>query len=139
MHYRLLLIFSLIFLVSCKQSIKETDLYNLNGYWEIEKVILPDGEEKEYKVSDSYDFFKFENKKGFRKKMMPQVDGSYLTNGIEETFTITNEEGKYYINYSTQYAKWKEEILNLSKEELIVKNKSDLEYHYKRPIPFAKK
>ena len=39
-------------LVSCKQSIAEADLQNLNGYWEIEKVMLPDGEKKEYKINE---------------------------------------------------------------------------------------
>ena len=51
----LFLVFSL--LVSCKQSITEADLQNLNGYWEIEKVMLPDGEKKEYKINETVDFF----------------------------------------------------------------------------------
>ena len=37
----------LVLLMSCKQTITESDLNNLNGYWEIEKVILPNGEKKE--------------------------------------------------------------------------------------------
>ena len=40
----------LVLLMSCKQTITESDLNNLNGYWEIEKVVLPDGDKKEYKV-----------------------------------------------------------------------------------------
>lgn len=43
--------------VSCKEAVKVTDVQNLNGYWEIEKVILPDGEDKEYKTSETFDFF----------------------------------------------------------------------------------
>ena len=35
---------------SCKQNITQADMVNLNGYWEIEKVVLPDGDKKEYKI-----------------------------------------------------------------------------------------
>ena len=76
----LFLVFGLF--LSCKQSISESDLQNLNGYWEIEKVELPDGDKKEYKVNETIDFFKIEANKGFRKKVMPQLDGTYLTNDI---------------------------------------------------------
>jgi hypothetical protein len=36
----------LVLLMSCKQTITESDLNNLNGYWEIEKVILLSKESK---------------------------------------------------------------------------------------------
>ena len=52
---------------SCKQNITESDLNNLNGYWEIEKVILPNGEKKDYKVNETIDYFKLVKNKGFRK------------------------------------------------------------------------
>ena len=51
----LFLVFGLF--LSCKQSISESDLQNLNGYWEIEKVELPDGDKKEYKVNETIDCF----------------------------------------------------------------------------------
>ena len=77
---KIFLLIVLTSMLSCKQKIKEADISNLNGYWEIEKVDLPDGDKKEYKVNETIDFFKIENKKGFRKKVMPQLDGTYLTN-----------------------------------------------------------
>ena len=82
---RILLLFFLVSVLSCQQKIKETDISNLNGYWEIEKVELPDGDKKEYKVNETIDFFKIEANKGFRKKVMPQLDGSYLTNDVQES------------------------------------------------------
>jgi hypothetical protein len=127
----------LVLLMSCKQTITESDLNNLNGYWEIEKVILPNGEKKEYKVNETIDFFKIENKKGFRKNVMPQMDGTYLTNNIQETVTIELIEGTASIHYNTPYAHWKEEIIELSKDKLVTKNQQDLEYHYKRPVKFS--
>ena len=133
----LFLVFSL--LVSCKQSITEADLQNLNGYWEREKVMLPDGEKKEYKINETVDFFKVEDKKGFRKKVMPQVDGTYLTNDSEEDITIFVKDGDATIRYKTNYANWDESIIKLTAEKLVLKNKQELEYHYKRPVPFTVK
>ena len=58
---KIFLLIVLTSMLSCKQKIKEADISNLNGYWEIEKVDLPDGDKKEYKVNETIDFFKIEN------------------------------------------------------------------------------
>lgn len=131
----LFLVFGLF--LSCKQSISETDLQNLNGYWEIEKVELPDGDKKEYKVNETIDFFKISDKKGFRSKVMPQIDGTYLTNDLKEDVVIVLKDGDATIHYKTNYANWNEEIIELSKDKLVVKNQQDLEYHYKKPAKFS--
>jgi hypothetical protein len=124
---------------SCKQTITETDLHHLNGYWEIEKVILPDGETKSYKVNETIDYFQMVQKKGFRSKVMPQVDGSYLTNDIKESVEVSLKDGSATLHYKTSYAKWNEEIIALSTDHFVVKNTQDLEYHYKRPVKFSVK
>ena len=133
----LFLVFGLF--LSCKQSISESDLQNLNGYWEIEKVELPDGDKKEYKVNETIDFFKITDKKGFRSKVMPQIDGTYLTNDLKEDVVVVLKDGDATIQYKTNYANWNEEIIELSKDKLVVKNQQDLEYHYKRPAKFSVK
>jgi hypothetical protein len=125
--------------LSCKQKITDADISNLNGYWEIEKVELPDGDKKEYKVNETIDFFKIDGNKGFRKKVMPQLDGTYLTNDIQEDIVIAVKDGDASIQYKTTYASWKEEIIELTKDKLVVKNEQDLEYHYKRPVKFSVK
>ena len=134
---KIVLFFVFGLLVSCKQSISEADLQFLNGYWEIEKVELPDGDKKEYKMNETIDFFKIDSKKGFRKKVMPQIDGTYLTNDIQEEISVVLKDGDAIIQYKTSYTSWNEEIIELTKEKLLVKNQQDLEYHYKRPIPFT--
>ena len=136
---RILLLIVLVSALSCKQKITEADLSNLNGYWEIEKVELPDGDKKEYKVNETIDFFKIDGNKGFRKKVMPQLDGTYLTNDIQEDIVIAVKDGDATIQYKTTYASWKEEIIELTKDKLVVKNEQDLEYHYKRPVKFSVK
>lgn len=134
------IVFALVFLflVSCQKEVKETDIQNLSGYWEIEYVILPDGETKEYKANETFDFFELNDKKGIRKKGIQQFDGTFLTNDVSEDFTIVFKNGSCFINYKTDFSQWKEEIILISKDKLIVKNKNDLEYHYKRPVLFDK-
>ncbi|MBE9576275.1 lipocalin family protein [Flavobacterium proteolyticum] len=136
---RILLLIVLVSVLSCKQKITEADLSNLNGYWEIEKVELPDGDKKEYKVNETIDFFKIEANKGFRKKVMPQLDGTYLTNDIQEDVVVVVKDGDALLQYKTKYASWKEEIIELTKDKLVVKNQQEIEYYYKRPAKFSVK
>lgn len=136
---RILLLIVLVSALSCKQKITEADLSNLNGYWEIEKVELPDGDKKEYKVNETIDFFKIEANKGFRKKVMPQLDGTYLTNDIQEDVVVVIKDGDASLQYKTTYAFWKEEIIELTKDKLVVKNQQEIEYYYKRPAKFSVK
>jgi len=128
-----------ILLVSCKQTISDKDVAKINGYWEIQKVELPEGGKKEYKVNETIDFFQIKDNKGFRQKVMPQLDGTYLTNDIKETILISNKNNNFYINYSTNYGKWKEEIVEIKDSILVLKNEANLEYHYKRQVPFSLK
>lgn len=129
------LLFLFIISSSCHQKITSSDISKLNGYWEIEKVILYDGTKKNYTYNESFDFFKVTNNKGFRKKVMPQLDGRFLVNDQFEKIEITFENDIAYINYSTPYAKWKEEIESLSSDKLVVINASKAKYYYKKTAP----
>lgn len=129
----------LLIFVGCKQEITNKDILKINGYWEIENVILEDGKKKDYKVNQTIDYFQLKDKKGFRKKVMPQLNGTYLINNVKEDITISEENDCFYINYSTQYGKWKEEIIEIQDSILVLKNKDNLEYHFKKYIPFSLK
>ena len=52
-------------IISCAQKVSKEETQKLNGYWEIEKVLLADGSEKDYKVNLMYDFFKIGKEKRF--------------------------------------------------------------------------
>lgn len=133
-----ILLFGLL-LVSCKQSITDQDIAKINGYWEIQKVILKDGEKKDYKVNETIDYFELKNNKGFRQKVMPQFDGTFRTNDIKETISVNKEDNIFYINYATTYGKWKEEIIEIHDSILVLKNKDELVYNYKKFKPFSLK
>lgn len=136
-------LFSLFFIVlvsiSCSNTISDENLKHLTGYWEIEEVILPDGTNKEYKINPTIDYFELKGKTGFRKKVMPQFDGSYRVNDLSEKISVIEEEGTNYISYVTDYAKWKEEIVELNDKELVLRNNHGMEYRYKKPEPFSVK
>jgi len=134
---KLVWLFGLICLVSCKQDIQSGDLKKLNGYWEIEYVNLPDGSKKAYKINESVDYFELKDLKGFRKKVYPQLDGKYLVNNVSESVVIEKVADKWKLQYSTNYSKWSEEIVEIRDSVLVIKNEAKLVYHYKRLTPFS--
>lgn len=130
----MILVLSLL-LLSCKQEIKPADIAKLNGYWEIEKVVFDKGEEKDYGMNESFDFFEVKNNKGIRKKVMPQFDGTFLTSDSFENVAVRFKDEKVFLDYKTDYAKWSEELISISDKELVVKNQQNKEYHYKKAAP----
>ena len=131
----IVLLIALLF-VGCKQKIASADVVKINGYWEIEKVVLDDGNEKQYGVNESFDYFKInKNNTGIRKKVMPQLDGSFLVNDTFENVKIRFADDQAFLDYSTPYMKWSEEVLLLTDSEFVVLNAEKKEYHYKKTGP----
>jgi len=132
MNKRILL--GLIFLVcvSCNKKVDADDLAKVNGYWEIEKVVFAGGGEKAYTINETFDYFEIKGNKGFKKKVTPQLDGTFIVNDDFENVEIKEEGGKYFVDYSTSYAKWREELCSISDSELVMVNDAKNEYHFKR-------
>lgn len=120
-------------LVSCKQQIQTADIPKINGYWEIEKVVFDQGEDKEYGANQNYDYFQIDtNKQGIRKKVAPQLDGTFLVDDTYEKVRVRFQDDKAYLDYATPYMKYTEEIVALTVDELVVLNAQKKEYHYKK-------
>lgn len=129
-------LFFLFFLISCQQKVKPEDIVKINGYWEIEKVVFDQGKNKEYGANESYDYFEInKNNKGFRKKVMPQLDGTFIVNDTYENVQVRFENDKVWFDYSTPYSKWTEELIVISEKELVFENSDKKEYHYKKAEP----
>lgn len=125
----------LVFLVSvtaCTTKIDSSDIAKINGYWEIEKVELPDGTHKDYAINETYDYFEIKNSAGFRKKVAPQFNGTYLVNDLSENVRVLVENKKVILEYTTPYAKWKEELIEITDSTMVVRNAQENEYHYKK-------
>ena len=130
-----IVLFCSLLFVSCKQEIQPADIAKLNGYWEIEKVVFEKGEEKEYKMNETFDFFQIKNNKGLRTKVMPQFDGTFLTTDTFENVAVRFAGDQVFLDYKTKYTKWSEEIISLSDDKFVVKNPQKIEYHYKKAGP----
>ena len=128
-------LFICLFLASCQQKITPEDINKLNGYWEIKKVVFKDGEDKEFKMNENFDFFEIANNKGIRRKVRPQFDGTFLFNEDYEKVKIRFEKDQVFLDYSTDYAKWSEELISISDDEMLIKNDQNKEYEYKKAGP----
>ncbi|NBU80900.1 MAG: hypothetical protein EBS55_04550, partial [Flavobacteriaceae bacterium] len=111
--------------------------------WEIKQVKLATGNTKDYKVNETIDYFEIQQAQtdnevvGFRQKVMPQFDGKFQTNGIKENIKVIQKDNSFYIEYTTKFGKWNEEIMTIEDSTLILKNKDNLEYTYKKFKPFS--
>jgi hypothetical protein len=124
-----------LFFVGCQQKIQPSDISKINGYWEIEKVVFDEGDDKEYGINESFDYFKIANNKGIRKKVMPQLDGTFLVDSTYQDVAVRFDKEKVFLDYATAYAKWSEELIAITDNELVLKNDQKKEYHYKKSGP----
>ena len=137
-HIFYLFITALLF-AACGSSVNESSLKNLNGYWEVQKVVFPDGSEKILPPSETHDYYEFKNSKGFRKKVSPLVTGNYLVNDLKDEFVISTKENKFYMNYKTFLSAWTEQIKSIDENQLVLESEEHYQYYYKRPQVFSVK
>jgi hypothetical protein len=122
-------------LFSCSQN-PEKMLTHLNGYWEISKAEMHDGLEKDYTFSTSVDYIMINDSlKGFRKKLIPNIDGSYVMSQDAEAIEVKIENDSLNLYYKTQMATWKETVLKATEDELKIINSRKDVYIYKRYQP----
>lgn len=125
-----ILLISLIYL-NCSKN-PESYIQYLDGYWEIEKVILASGEEHNYSYNEFIDYFKLtDSLTGFRKKLKPALNNTFEASDDLEYFKLKIEHDRLYIYYHTNFSKWEEIILQASETELKIINKEKNIYIYK--------
>lgn len=121
----------------CSTNTPEDKIANLNGYWEIKKAELPEGIIKEFRFSEVVDFIKTDSTAGFRKKVRPQLDGSFITSEDAEKFQVKVENDSINLYYSTPYAEWKETLISSEENEFMILNPDGIIYTYKRFTPYS--
>lgn len=134
---RLFLLFLIIY--GCNEH-PERYAEHLNGYWEIQKVILASGKVHDYTFNPYVDYFEVtDSLTGYRKKLKPLLDGTFETTdntANAEQFTLRLEHDSLNIYYKTPYANWKETILSATDSELKIINTNNDVFLYK---PFKPK
>jgi hypothetical protein len=132
-----------VLLVSCHSNLKKENITKINGYWEIKQVKFSTGKIKDYKINETIDYFELRQEQsdnkmvGFRQKVMPQFDGKFQTNGIKEDIKLVEKDNTFFIEYTTKFGKWNEEIITIEDSTLVLRNKEKTEYTYKKFKPFS--
>ncbi len=126
--------FSFIVFTACDKADNIQNLEKLNGYWEIEKVEKDGDLIKSYTLNETIDYFYVKDSVGFRKKVKPQLNGTFLTNEVEQTFKIYTKENTTSIHYDTIWNRNNEIIWQLQDSILILKDQKT-KFYFKRYLP----
>src|SRR5690554_156825 len=122
----------LLVTIGCN-SVEKGDLQNLNGYWEIHKVIQPDGNEIGFNINTIYDYYEIDhNYKGFYKKATPQLDGTFIVDDYQEEIEIIEDNDEFKIKFHSEFDNREVTIIEVTANKLILKNYDDKTYYYKR-------
>ncbi len=124
-------------IASCEPTLKQEDLKHLGGYWEIEKVVFPDGSSREYSLSATIDYFEYEDLKGFRKKVQPNLKGTYTTSDDAEFFEIATKKDIFILRYTNELSQWEEVIKSVDEVGLVLVSQDGVTYFYKRFQPIS--
>ncbi|HET8885463.1 MAG TPA: lipocalin family protein [Salinimicrobium sp.] len=127
---KLLLLITICLAFGCQKNNPQEQLKNINGYWEISEVEASGKLVKKYGFNSAVDFFEIEENEGIRKKLQPQLNGSYIANNSEEKVTAKIENDSLRLYYDTGFDQWKETVLKADETELVLKNQYDKIFYY---------
>ncbi|AMA48459.1 MULTISPECIES: hypothetical protein [Flavobacterium] len=125
-------------LISCTKKIELKELNKLNGYWQIEKVKVVEGEDKKYEINENYDYFEVIENQGFHKKVRWQPTGKFLINDLQETIKGIEKEGKIYLEFSSKFGKHKDKLLKITDQEMILETENGNENYYTKVMKDGK-
>lgn len=126
-----------LLLVGCNKTSVEEKIENLNGYWEIKTAELPEGITKKYTMSPVVDYIEIDGQKGFRQKMKPQFDGSFLTSGDKEIVEVKVENDSINLYYKTPFISYKESLISSEEDEIKILDEDGTIYTYTRFTPYS--
>ena len=122
------------FLMSCSSN-PELIIPQLNGYWEIDQVRVHDSTTRDYNFNNTIDYIEIstDHLSGFRRKLKPNIMGTFETSKSKEDFSITLENDSLKIYYKTPFAEWTETVLSVNNKALVILNNVNKDvYIYKR-------
>ena len=110
----------------------EDSIEFIEGYWEIKEVKKDNKLIKEYSTSPMVDYFKVNNDlTGFRKKVSPTLNGTFIVNQDKAPLTLKVENDSLNMYYNHNDIITKETIIKATKKELIIANSQGFSYIYK--------
>ncbi len=132
MDYRIISTVILLFMFSCAKPDPNTQKQNLEGYWEIKAVEMPSGNKKNFDLNTIVDYIEVKGDGGMRTKVSPNLDGTFINNGVSENFTLKIEDDSLRMYYKTPFDEWKETVIKAKDSTLVVKNRDNKVYEYKK-------
>ncbi len=117
---------------ACSGNNPEEQKEFLSGYWEIQNVDSPYGNDKNYKINETIDYIEIKDSTGFRAKVLPRIDGTIITNGNTENIKVSTENDSLRLKYTTNFDQWSETVLEANENILKVKNERGMIYTYSR-------
>ena len=120
-----------IVLNSCKSEVS-TFIPFVEGYWEIVSVTKNQKDVKTYKMNGTVDYFKVNSDlSGYRKKVVPRVDGAFEMSQHKSEFTLSIVGDDLWITYTNNDVTYREEITRANNSSLILSNSDGFVYTYK--------
>src|SRR6056300_1170166 len=134
MQKQLYLFLLLTVITACKSTIKEDEISQLEGYWEITKVVFQDGTTKPYTVNTTIDYIDIKGLKGYIKKMKPGLNGRYQTSNKAAQFKLLLKNEVWEMHFEGDMNSTLS-LMELDNLEYAVKDQGQVRYYYKRYEP----
>ena len=134
MQKQLYLFLLLTIITACKSTIKEGEISQLEGYWEITKVVFQDGTTKPYTVNTTIDYIDINGLKGYIKKMKPGLNGRYQTSNKAAQFKLLLKNEVWEMHFEGDLNSTLR-LLEIDSLEYAVKDQGQVRYYYKRYEP----
>ena len=129
----LIVVLLILFSFGCEEERQIGDMKQLNGYWQIKQAEVPGIVIKDYKGGLKLNYISMKSDStGIRKKMKVSMMDEYKTTPNQEDIKLIKEEGKVKLACKTPYSKWKETIIHLSNDSLVIKNQDNKKYYYSK-------
>jgi hypothetical protein len=97
---------------------------------------MSNGETKTYPYNNTIDYINLNDSlKGFRKKLQPSINNTYITSEDVEALSAKIENDSLNLYYSTPFSNWKETVIFADNEQLEIKSMDNTTYKYKRYQP----
>lgn len=132
---KLAFILASLFIFACARNKPTEELKYINGYWQIDHVQVEKDSVIKYGFSQYIDYIKISDTSGFRKKLQPDFSGKFKASRAAEKVIPEVKDDKLFLQYSTAYDEWTEEVIEADEEELVLKNRDGKIYYYHRYEP----
>jgi hypothetical protein len=127
-----------IVLGSCNNQSSQAKLEHLEGYWVIDIVEKPDGEEKEFPFTNHMDYFEVNENSGTKSRVSPTYDGTFISYGDAVKFVWVDEENQTVLNFADGERSYSQILNKATKDELVLIHEDGTIYRYKSHNPNAK-